>query len=318
MSLLAAIKGCKAAEVAFAFAKKGCVLAQAHAPALWMGTGITCMAVGTVVGIYKAMDLKDVLEENIHYMEVLKEARIGETLPNGTVVTKEHVNKLITVNYMQICGKLVRTFAPVIALEVLGAACVIQGHHILMTRAAAMAAAMATMQKQFDGFYDRVVDKVGLEEASNLRYGIKKELVQETIIDENGNEVVQTKEVETFNLDDVSMYALEFNADTSYACTKSAIQNQTLFASAELAANRQLKRDGMIFLTDIRKLLHMRGPIATQMSQRAGWYLKNPNGTDGEVKFIFKEIPFNRTALNGGEQRYIIDFNVDGDIMSLI
>ena len=83
-------------------------------------------------------------------------------------------------------------------------------------------------------------------------------------------------------------------------------------------ANDLLKSRGHLFLNEVYDLL---GIQRTKAGNIVGWIYdeKNPVG-DNFVDFGIYDInrPKNRDFVNGYERTIILDFNVDGDILSLM
>lgn len=84
----------------------------------------------------------------------------------------------------------------------------------------------------------------------------------------------------------------------------------------EQYANDKLKAERHLFLNDVYEML---GFPKTKAGQTVGWVYDedNPVG-DNFVSFGIIDIPLNHDAINGYKCDFIIDFNVDGEILSKI
>ena len=94
--------------------------------------------------------------------------------------------------------------------------------------------------------------------------------------------------------------------------------NLTFLKCQENYANDLLKSKGHLFLNEVYDML---GIPRTKAGQIVGWIYdeENPIG-DNYVDFgiydVYKEA--NRNFVNGYERNILLDFNVDGDILSKI
>lgn len=124
--------------------------------------------------------------------------------------------------------------------------------------------------------------------------------------------LVGTKEYhETY----VSDYARFFDAScpdwsNDPECDLSYLKQQ------ERYCNDLLQKKGYLFLNDVYDIL---GFPRTKIGQVVGWIYdeKNPNG-DNYVSFNIYNIPSNEDFINGYERTCLLDFNVDGEILSKI
>lgn len=117
--------------------------------------------------------------------------------------------------------------------------------------------------------------------------------------------------------DGYSQYARFFN-DGCIGWTKNAETNVMFLREQQNYANELLKSKGHLFLNEVYELL---GIPRTEAGTIVGWIYneENPNGdnyvdfglynlcNDGQINFI-----------NGYNNTVLLDFNVDGNILSLI
>lgn len=113
----------------------------------------------------------------------------------------------------------------------------------------------------------------------------------------------------------LSNYARIFD-DSLPGWSKDSEYNLMYLKNQEQYANDKLKAEGHLFLNDVYEML---GLPKSKAGQMVGWIYDedNPVG-DNFVSFGIFEIPNNHDAINGYKCVFILDFNVDGEILSKI
>ena len=195
---------------------------------------------------------------------------------------------------------------------------ILVGHNILRKRNLALAAAYTAIDTSFKAYRGRVVERFGKELDKELRYNIKAKEVEETVIDEKtGKEKVVKKTIAVVDPNEYSDYARFFD-DGCNGWSKDPEFNLMFLKQQQSYANDLLKTRGHLFLNEVYDLL---GIQRTKAGNIVGWIYdeKNPVG-DNFVDFGIYDInrPKNRDFVNGYERTIILDFNVDGDILSLM
>jgi hypothetical protein len=125
---------------------------------------------------------------------------------------------------------------------------------------------------------------------------------------------VPDKNAASYKRRDVSMYAKFFD-ETCMGWTKDAEANKFFLLCQQNYANDKLKKYGWLVLNEIYDML---GMPRTKAGQCVGWYYDedNPVG-DNYVDFgIFED--HNISFINGIENKALLDFNVDGDILQYL
>ena len=92
--------------------------------------------------------------------------------------------------------------------------------------------------------------------------------------------------------------------------------NLSYLKQQEHWCNEMLQKKGYLFLNDVYDIL---GIPRTRAGQIVGWIYdeKNPIG-DNYVSFNIYNIPSNEDFVNGYKKTCLLDFNVDGEILSKI
>lgn len=299
------------------FGKTGLKLKK-HSPEILVGVGIVGVVSSTIMACKATTKLDEVLAEPKDKIEKIHELMENpDMVPDGKEYTEEDGKKDLTIMYTQSAIKVIRLYAPAVALGTLSIAAILGGHHILRKRNVALAAAYATIDKSFKDYRGRVIERFGAELDKELKYNIKAAEVEETVVDEKGKE---KKVKNTVNVADPNVYS-EYSKFFDESCpgfTKDPEYNLMFLKDQQRYANDLLKSKGYLFLNDVYEML---GIPRTQAGQIVGWIYdeKNPIG-DNFVDFgiydLHKEA--NRDFVNGYERVILLDFNVDGDILDMI
>lgn len=188
---------------------------------------------------------------------------------------------------------------------------------MLRKRNVALAAAYTAIDKSFKEYRGRVVDRFGEELDRELKYNIRKEQVEETVADENGETKTITKEVEVIDPDNIAGYSpyAKFYEDGCIGWTKDPEFNLMFLRRQQDAANDRLRDKGFLFLNEVYDML---GIYRTKIGQQVGWVYDKNN--EYKVDFGIYNIhrPENRAFVNGYEKTILLDFNVDGDILDMM
>ena len=287
-----------------------------HSPEILMGAGIVGTVVSTVLACKATTKVSKIMEEKNEVIEQIHRCVESEEIE----YTEDDSKKDLTIVYAQTGVKLVKLYAPAVAVGALSIAGIVSGHHILKKRNIALAAAYAVVDKSFKDYRKRVVERFGEALDRELRYNIKAKEVEEIVIDKNGNEKVEKRIVNTVEnpSEGVSEYAKFFDAFNTDEHQKDPEYNLMFLRRQQDWANEVLKSRGHLFLNEVYDML---GIPRTKAGQVVGWVYdeKNPNG-DNYVDFGIYDIDNERKRafVNGLEPNILLDFNVDGVIYDLI
>lgn len=141
--------------------------------------------------------------------------------------------------------------------------------------------------------------------------------VEETVVSEDGTEVVEKKTIELADPNTYSPYA-KFYDDGCSGWTKDSEANLMFLRMQQDAATKRLKQQGWLLLNDVYDML---GIPRTKDGMVIGWVYdeKHPVG-DNFVDFGIYDTnrASNRDFVNGYERTILLDFNVDGNIYDLM
>ena len=284
-----------------------------HAPEILVIAGVGGTIVTTVMACKATTKIDEVLAENKE--QIAKTKNYVEETGFSDKYTEKDYQKDLTVMYTQRGLKLFKLYAPAIAVGNISITAILAGHNVLKKRNVALAAAYEVVNKNFKDYRGRVIDRFGNELDRELRYNIRKEEVEKTVIDEKTGKERTVKEItEIADIDPSSEYAKFFD-ESCPGWTKDPEYNLMFLRNQQQYANDLLESRGYLFLNEVYEML---GIQRTRQGQVIGW-IYDKNVID-KVNFGIYNIanPANRRFVNGYERSILLDFNVDGDILNAI
>ena len=295
-------------KITFA-AHKAFFKVKKHSPEILITAGVIGTVASAVMACKATTKLSDILEDSKEQINQVHNFLEDERIPESQY-SKEDGNKDLAIIYAQTGIKLVKLYAPAVALGALSITGIVASNSILRKRNIALAAAYTTVDKTFKRYRNNVIDRFGEKIDKELRYGIKAREIEEIVVDDDGNEKTVKKTVEA--ADPVSMYS-DYAKIYDAGCngwTKDAEFNLMFLRHTQAQANDILKRRGYLFLNEVYDML---GFQRTKAGQVMGWIYdeENPVG-DNFVDFgIYNtDIEKARDFVNGIERVIILDFNV--------
>lgn len=289
--------------------------AKHHSPEILMAVGTVGVVTTTVVACVQTRKLDDVLtehEENLDRIKALREksAEVGEPSNYGKETVMVYTNTTF---------KIARLYALPLTLGAASLFCFFGAHRILKKRVLALAAAYNTLDAGFKQYRGRVADRFGEEVEKQIRHGITTKEVEETVVDENGEEktVKNTYEVADGGESPYQRYFTRHNPHWD----RSPDTMRFFFNSEMGAMNNLLKARahtnpfhvGIVTWNEVLERLGFDIP-SDGSGLVVGWMYDadQPYG-DNYIEFDVKPcfVPGENGKL---EQAYSIDFNVDGNI----
>jgi hypothetical protein len=271
---------------------------NASSPKLLFGVGVAGMIGSTVLACRATLKLEEVLEEVQSDLHAAKGTR---ELHEDRYSEKELKKDTAVIVTRGVLG-VVRLYGPAIIVGSVGVACLTKSHNLLQERNAALAAAYTAIDKAFNRYRERVVEKHGEDEDRYFRYG--SEDVE--VIDEETGKVVTVTRVSN---EEPSMYARFFD-QLSPSWNKEPEYNLVFLRCQQNWANDLLKTRGHVFLNEVYDML---GIPRTKAGQVVGWCVSDEG--DNFIDFgIYDNQDRVRDFVNGREGAILLDFNVDGII----
>ena len=282
--------------------------AKKHAPEIFTGLGIVG-GIGATVLACKATRKVDAI-----YAEKTQVLRNIETClaDHEVQYTEEDAKKDVHITNVQTTVKLMKVYAPAVALGTLSIASILFGQKILKKRNAAITAAYVAMERGFKNYRKNVVERFGDQVDKELKYGIKAQEIIEK--DEKGKDVKKTVYTIEGEPKEISPYA-RFFEESSDQWKKDSEYNLMFLRKQQDYANEVLRCKGYLFLNDVYGML---GIPKTKAGQVVGWKY-NSNG-DNYVDFGIYDVTDERKRafVNGYERNILLDFNVDGPILETL
>ena len=287
-----------------------------HSPEILIVAGIAGVVTSAVMACKATTKINDILDQTKEEVGKVNDALANEKIPED-VYSKEDAKKDLAIIYIQTGVKLVKLYGPSLILGALSITSILASNNILRKRNVALAAAYATIDNSFKEYRSRVIERFGKDLDRELKYNIKAKEISETTVDENGKETTVTKTVPVVESEEPSDYA-RFFCEGCAGWTKDPEMNLVFLKQQQNWANELLKTRGHLFLNEVYDML---GIERSKAGQVVGWVYDetNPN-CDNYVDFGIYDI-YNerkRAFVNGWERSILLDFNVDGDIYSLL
>lgn len=286
-----------------------------HSPEILAITGTLGIVASGVMACKATLKINDILEETKETVELIRKTSEDENLADK--YTEEDSKKDLAIVYTQTSVKLIKLYGPSVVLGVASLGCLLGSNNILRKRNIALAAAYTTIDKSFKDYRGRVVERFGEAIDKELRYNIKAEEIEETVVDEKGKEKKVKKTVDVIDPNTISDYSRIFY-EGNPGWTKDPEMNLVYLKQQQNWANDKLKAKGFLFLNEVYDML---GFPRTKAGQIVGWVYdeENPIG-DNFVDFGIYNLdnPANIRFVNGDERSILLDFNVDGNIWDLM
>lgn len=286
-----------------------------HSPEILVAAGIGTGIVAAIVACKQTIKANDIVTEarkNLQNIEDVKELAAN----NEVEYTEENEQEDRKTIGMQVAVGMVKTYALPVGLGVLSITCILAGHHILKKRNVALAAAYSALSTDFMNYRKRVVNKYGKDVDFMLKNGLEKQIVANQVIDPETGEVKETKEeVLTYEGDKLSQYARVFDEVGSTQWTPSADHNRAFLLMEQNYFNERIRTRGYIFLNEVYERLGFR---PTKAGSVVGWVYQNADYEGIDFGIFTAHTQKAAEFLEGTEPSIILDFNVQGDILSLV
>lgn len=299
-----------------AFNKIGFKL-QKRSPEILVAVGVVGVVVSAVMACKATTKASEVVEATNDTLAEIHDAAENGVTKAGKDYSAEDEKKDLTIAYVHAGVMYAKLYGPAVVMGIGSIACILASHRILKKRNIALAAAYTTLDKSFKEYRGRVIERFGEQVEKELRYNIKAQEVETTVIDEKGKEkkVKEVKNVAAAGWDpeNYSPYARFFD-ETNRAWMKDPEQTRFYLKALQAQANDRLKARGHLFLNEVYEMLNF--PL-TDYGQAVGWIydIKNPKG-DNFVDFGIFEVRRESDSEFGGDyiEGFILDFNTVGDV----
>ena len=294
---------------------------QRKSPEILVGLGIIGAVTSAVLACKATTKAGKIIEEANDTISTIHQASENGMTNAGETYSDQDCKKDLAVAYVQIGVKFAKLYAPSVLLGAASITSILASHNIMKKRNVALAAAYAAVDKSFKDYRGRVLERFGEQVEKELRYNIKAQEIEETVTDGKGKEkqVKKTADVAEAGWDPskYSPYAKIFD-ESHPDWRKDAEQNRYYLQALQAQATDKLRAQGHLFLNEVYDML---GFKRTKAGSAVGWIYdpKHPVGDDF-VDFGMFEVRRAKAVdfVNGYERSFILDFNVVGDITSLL
>ena len=286
-----------------------------HSPEILAVAGTVGVVASTVMACKATTKLHDILEDSKNQVNQVHEVLENKSIP-AEKYSEEDGKQDIAVIYTQTTLKVVKLYAPAVILGALSLTSILTSNKILRKRNVALAAAYTAVDKGFKEYRANVIERFGKDLDRELRFNVKAKEIEETVVNEKGEEETVKKVVNEATVGK-SEYA-RFYDDGCKGWEKDPEYNLMYLRHVQDYLNDLLRTRGHVFLNEAYDQL---GIPRTKAGAIVGWVYneKNPVG-DNYIDFGIYD-PKDEKArdfVNGYERVILLDFNVDGPILDLI
>lgn len=280
-----------------------------HSPEILMGVGTIAIVSGVVLACKSTLKVEEVLDEDASTKEKIAAAASSNAkMSDGQTYTEEMAKHDNLVCTAKTGLKLVKMYAPSVALIGGGITCFFVAHGILHKRNLALAAAYNALSAEYLDYQKRVADAVGEDVETRIRSGLGKAT-------EDCGEIKKGDDIAIGSLSN-DAFSVYFEPGNPYY-NKEDTYNVSFITCQETTANRIINRHGHIFLNEI---YDMYGLPHTKAGAVVGWLADadNKNGranyVDISVKPCWKcaatgEVENHPLSDVGWYRAYLIEFN---------
>lgn len=289
-----------------------------HSPEILLVTGIVGVIGSGIMACKATTKAGEIINEAKERIDQIHICSEDTGLIKTGAYTPEDAKKDMAIVYAQTGIKFAKLYGPAIGLGALSIASILASNNILRKRNVALAAAYATIDNSFKDYRKRVIERFGEAVDRELKYNIKAQKIEKTVVDpETGKEKKVKESVEVVGIDGYSEYA-RFYDDGCKGWEKNSEYNLLFLRAQQRYANDLLITRGHVFLNEVYDML---GIPRTKAGQVVGWvYDPNNDNIDNYVDFGIYDVnkPKARDFVNGYERAILLDFNVDGNIWDLM
>ena len=284
-------------------------------PEIFMVAGFASSIAATVLWIKqtpKALAINEEREQQLETIDKVAADPEAAKKVGYTNIEKDAAKDRKLVN-IHAGIKLAKNYILPAGLQAFSFFCFAKSYKTLKGWNLGLAAAVAGISKEFKDYRGRLIERFDEKLDRELMYDIRKEEIEETVVDENGKEKTKKETVDVVHASP-SAYTRFFDA-TSKHWNKDPELNKIFLLGRQKHWNRVLIERGFVFLNEILKDLDLE---QSQAGQVLGWRydLEHPTG-DNFIDFgIFdSDSESARRFVNGLENVALLEFNFDGYLL---
>lgn len=289
-----------------------------NSPEILLALGIVGF-IGTVVTACKStLKADEVLEYHNRKMKDIHDAK--EIADEDTSGKMEYDLQLyrqdMAIQYTKTAGRMIKLYAPTIALGTLSLACILTSRNIMQKRYLGVVAAYNGVSAAFEEYRKRVREEYGEGLDKHFRYGTTYDTLNVVEMDENGKNQKKKVDVENTSSDMINPNddAVRFFDETNPNWDKNPSFTMMWLKGQQNILNDILHTRGHVFLNEVFDAL---GFPHTPQGAVLGWV---SDGDDGYIDFgLYDQNKDSvRRFVNGLDNVIMLEFNHDGVILDRI
>lgn len=226
--------------------------------------------------------------------------------------TISEVKTSIPKIYAEIVGRGIRLYGPSVLMGGMSIYMLLTSHGIMRGRNAAAIAAFSLMEKGFNQYRKRVVEEQGADADERYYFGADERVTSiETVDSETGKKIKTKSKAPSIpeTPDPKQIYTRVFDEINNRYFSEDRDWNLMFLRAKERQANDKYNLQGFLMLNTVLEWL---GYEETWYGALVGWS-KKAEGDD------FVDFGLSRAInMNDGDNRFILDFNVNGSVWGYI
>lgn len=287
-----------------------------HSPEILLGIGIVSF-VGTVITACNAtLHCEEIIDQHKEKIEKIHEAKEIANNNEDVEYTQEMIRKDLGIQYVKTGAKLLKLYAPAIALGTLSITSILCSRNIMNNRYLGVLSAYNGLSQIFNEYRERVREEYGENMDRHFRYGTTYETIVEKDVDENGNKIKTKTEVEKMDpskIDPKDTTARWFDSSNPN-WDKSPNYNLMWLQGQQNMLNDLLQTRGHVFLNEV---YHALGIDHTPEGAVLGW-MKGYGDDCIDFGLYDPRKDKCRKFINGLDNVILLEFNHNGVIYDKI
>jgi len=285
---------------------------KTYSPELYLGGGLV-MGIGSAILLARAHKQSDeVLMPTIIEIEKAKNWITEENTKAVEETSHEEISRADAQSIMKpMYGTLVldtvKLYGPGVIMGLSSITMIMASHGVLKNRNRALISTVALIERGFSTYRKRVVDEFGQDTDERLYFGAESRDV--VTIEQTKDGKTRKRKSKRNHIPETPapmLYGRVFD-DTTPRWSPDRARNETWLRMMQSMMGDKLDLYGVVFLNDVYAQL---GFKKTAVGAVTGWCTDLPGG-DNFVSFGLD----NGINLNKGDNRWMLDFNVQGNIL---
>ena len=161
---------------------------QKKSPEILVGLGIVGVVTSAVMACKATLKVNEIVEKTQDDLDRIHKSEETGMTPAGESYSKDDCKKDLTLTYVQTGVAFAKLYGPAVMLGAVSVTSILASHRILKKRNVALAAAYTAIDHSFKDYRKRVLDRFGEQVEKELRYNIKAQEIEETVVDAKGKE----------------------------------------------------------------------------------------------------------------------------------